>query len=119
MKVCVTSQGNDLNAAVDPRFGRCQYFMIVDTETLDFKAIENPNLDSRGGAGIQSGQFVAGNQAKAVLTGNVGPKAFATLNAAGISVYTGAAGTVQEALDNFKAGSLDSAQGANVEPHWM
>jgi len=115
MKICVTSQGADLDAAVDPRFGRCQYFIIVDTDSLEFEAIQNPNIDSMGGAGVQSGQFMANKDVKAVLTGNVGPNAFQTLRAAGIKVFIGASGTVKEAVDKYKKGELKSADDPSVD----
>ena len=111
MNICVTSQGDNLDAPVDPRFGRCQYFIIVDTETLQYKAISNPNIDARGGAGIQSGQVMAERQVKAVVTGNVGPNAFETLNAAGISVITGASGSVRQAIEKYTKGELKPTQG--------
>jgi len=111
MKICITSEGDNLDASVDPRFGRCQFFMIVDPETLQYEAINNPNIDSRGGAGIQSGQIMAEKQVKAVLTGNVGPNAFQTLNTAGIPVITGASGTVRQAIDKYKKGELQPTQG--------
>jgi predicted Fe-Mo cluster-binding NifX family protein len=111
MKICITSEGDNLDAPVDPRFGRCQFFMIVDPETLQYEAINNPNIDSRGGAGIQSGQIMAEKQVKAVLTGNVGPNAFQTLNTAGIPVITGASGTVRQAIDKYKKGELKPTQG--------
>lgn len=111
MKICVTSQGNSLDAPVDPRFGRCQFFVIVDPETLQYEAVSNPNIDSRGGAGIQSGQIMAEKQVKAVLTGNVGPNAFQTLKAAGIPVMTGASGTVREVIEKYKKGEFQATQG--------
>ena len=114
MKICVTSQGNDLNSTVDPRFGRCQYFIIVDTGTLEFEAIENASISAMGGAGVQSGQFIANKEVKAVLTGNVGPNAFMTLQAAGIDVITGVSGTVKEAIEKYKKGEFKSTQGPNV-----
>jgi len=111
VKICVTAQGDNLDALVDPRFGRCQYFVIVDTESLQYEAIKNPNIDAMGGAGIQSGQIMADRQVKAVITGNVGPNAFQTLNAAGISVMTGASGNVRQAIEHYKAGELNPTQG--------
>ena len=111
MKICVTAQGDNLDAPVDPRFGRCQYFVIVDPETLQYEAIKNPNIDSSGGAGIQSGQIMADRQVKAVVTGNVGPNAFQTLNAAGISVITGASGSVRQTIEKYKKGELQHTQG--------
>lgn len=120
MKIAITAQGEQMQSPVDPRFGRAKWFIVIDTETGNFEAVDNKkNFNAAQGAGIQAGRNAAELGVKAVVTGNVGPKAFATLNAAGISVYTGAEGTVQEAMDKFKAGSLESAQGANVEGHWM
>ena len=114
MKICITSQGNDLDSQVDPRFGRCPYFIFVDTESLEFEAIENPSVGAMGGAGVQSGQFVAEKQIKAVITGNVGPNAFQTLQAAGIDVITGVSGSVKEAIEKYNKGELKSTQGPSV-----
>ena len=106
MKVCVTSQGETLDSQVDPRFGRCQYFVIVDSESLEFEAVQNPNIDAMGGAGIQSAQLVAGKGVKVVLTGNVGPNAFQTLQAAGIDVIAGMSGTVRGVVQKYGEGGL-------------
>ena len=114
MKICVTSQGDNLSSQVDPRFGRCKYFIIVDTETSDFEAIQNPNIDATGGAGIQSGQLVAGKQSKIVITGNVGPNAFQTLQAAGIEVITDVTGSVKEIVEKYNKGELKASQGQSV-----
>jgi predicted Fe-Mo cluster-binding NifX family protein len=114
MKICVTSEGGDLDSKVDPRFGRCQYFIIVDTDTLEFEPVGNPNIESMGGAGIQSAQLVASKQAKAVVTGNVGPNAFQTLQASGIEVFTGASGTVKEAIEKYKKGEFKANSSPSV-----
>ncbi|MGD9379307.1 MAG: NifB/NifX family molybdenum-iron cluster-binding protein [candidate division WOR-3 bacterium] len=114
MKICVTAQGDNLDSGLDPRFGRCQYFLFVDKDTLEFEAVKNPNIDTTGGAGVQSGQFVAGKEAKVVLTGNVGPNAFETLKAAGIDIVTGLSGSVREAIDEYKKGGVEPTQGPSV-----
>ncbi|MCK9554846.1 NifB/NifX family molybdenum-iron cluster-binding protein [bacterium] len=114
-KICVTSSGSDLDSTVDPRFGRCGYFIIVDTGNLEFEAIQNPNIDSMGGAGIQSGQLIAGTGVKTVITGNVGPNAFQTLQAAGVEIVTGASGTVREAVEKYKKGGFSSTQAPSVK----
>ncbi|MDH4212095.1 MAG: NifB/NifX family molybdenum-iron cluster-binding protein [candidate division WOR-3 bacterium] len=114
MKICVTSQGDNLDSQLDPRFGRCKYFLFVDEDTLDFEAIENPNSDATGGAGIQSGQLVAKREARVVLTGNVGPNAFETLRAAGIEVITGVSGTVKEAIEKYASGELSPTDKPSV-----
>ena len=84
MKVAVTSQGMDLASQVDPRFGRAKYFVLVDTDTGTFTAHDNrQNLNAAQGAGIQAGRNVVELGAEAVITGNVGPKAFTTLQGGG------------------------------------
>ncbi len=114
MKICITSQGGSLDSQIDPRFGRCKYFIIVDTDTMEFEAIENESLSIAGGAGIQSGQVMAEKDVKAVLTGNVGPNAFQTLQAAGVEMITGIYGTVQETIEKYKKGELKPTQNPSV-----
>ena len=119
MKVAMTSQGKDLESPIDPRFGRAKGFVVVDTDTGAFDFHDNAqNLNAAQGAGIQAARNVAELEVEALVTGNVGPKAFITLNAAGIKVYTGASGTLLEALEQFKAGKLELAEESNVEGHW-
>jgi predicted Fe-Mo cluster-binding NifX family protein len=115
MKICVTSEGNTLDAKIDARFGRCQYFIVVDNETLEFEAIRNPNLDAMGGAGVQSGQLVASKQVKVVITGNVGPNAFQTLQGAGIDVITGVSGTIKDIIEKFNKGEIKPSQSPSVK----
>lgn len=114
MKICLTAKGDNRDAELDPTFGRCEYFIFVDVDTLEFEAVKNPNTESMAGAGIQSAQLVANKKVKAVITGNVGPNAFQTLNTAGIEVITGLSGTVKEAIEKYKRGELKPAQTPNV-----
>ena len=114
MKICVTSEGKTLDDRVDPRFGRCRFFIIVDTDTLDFEAVENGSAQFSGGAGIQSGQLMASKGVKAVLTGNVGPNAFQTLTAGGIKIYIGLSGNVREAVEKYKSGALKPVENPSV-----
>ena len=120
MRVAITAQGAALEAAVDSRFGRAKYFVVCDTDTGAVTYHNNEqNLNAMQGAGIQAAQQVVSLGVEAVLTGNVGPKAFMTLEAGNVKPYIGASGTVAEALDAFKAGKYACAQSANVEGHWM
>jgi len=114
MKVCITAEGKTLASKVDPRFGRCQNFIFFDTDTEKFEAQENANAQFQGGAGIQSAQLVSSKDAKVVLTGNVGPNAFETLNKAGIQIYTGVSGTVKEAVESYKSGKLKITESPSV-----
>ena len=98
MKIVITTQGDSPDSEVDPRFGRAQNFLVYDTETDAYTPVSNTqNLQAQQGAGIQAGRTVADSGAQAVLTGNCGPRGFATLAAANIQICTGATGTVQEA----------------------
>jgi predicted Fe-Mo cluster-binding NifX family protein len=117
MKVAVTSKGTTLNDQVDPRFGRCANFVVVETDDMSVESIVNDNASASGGAGIQSAQCIADKGAAIVLTGNCGPNAFRTLEAAGIKVATGATGTVQAAIDQYKAGAFATVEGPTVESH--
>lgn len=117
MKIAVTSVGKDMDSQVDPRFGRAACFIVVDTETLEFEAVENANIAAAGGAGINSAKAVIDTGAQAVLTGNCGPNAERTLSAGKIKLYTHVTGTVAEAVEQFKAGSLTEATGPSVDSH--
>ncbi|MEA1939874.1 MAG: NifB/NifX family molybdenum-iron cluster-binding protein [Candidatus Caldatribacteriota bacterium] len=117
MKIAITSMGAKLEDKVDPRFGRCHYFILFDTETNKFEAVENTGAQGMGGIGIQSGQIMANKEIEIVLTGSCGPNAFQTLQAAGIKVITGANGTVQEAIDKFKSGNYKATFQANASAH--
>ena len=119
MKILVTAKGKQTNDEVDPRFGRAKFFILVDTDTNETTAHDNSqNLNAAQGAGIQAAETVARLGAEAVVTGNVGPKAFRVLNTAGIKVYLCPQTTVDEAVRKFKAGELKEVSSANVEGHW-
>jgi len=118
MKLAVSASGSGLNAPVDARFGRCQYFIIVDPETMKFEALENPSMTASHGAGIQTAQMMANKGVTVVLTGNCGPNAFQTLSAAGIQVIVGVSGTVKEAVEKYKKGELQATTQASVPPHF-
>ena len=118
MKIAVTASGGELSSAVDPRFGRCQYFIFYDTDAkVVVEVLDNAAAQAAGGAGIQAGQLVVNKGAKAVLTGNVGPNAADVLSGGGVAVYTGLAGTVQEAIDKFVGGGLSASSGPTVGMH--
>ena len=118
MKICVTASSGSLDAQVDPRFGRCQYFLIVDSDKMDFEAMPNMGANTMGGAGIQAAQAVSNKGVGVVITGNVGPNAFKALSAAGINVLTGASGTVRDVIEMYKSGQLKETSGATVGEHF-
>ena len=118
MKVAVTASDQNLNAQIDPRFGRCAYFLIVETDDMSFEALNNESMGLGGGAGISAAQAVASKGAKAVITGNCGPNAVQTLAAAGIQLYVGQSGSVKEAVERFRNNQLHSTTEPNVGDHF-
>ena len=119
MKIAITSKGTDLDAPVDPRFGRASYIIVADTDSLDFDVIDNEtNKNAFKGAGIQAASSICDRGARVLLTGFCGPNAFKTLEAAGVKVANDAQGTVREAIDQFKAGKFTYADAANTDGHW-
>ncbi|MBN2372255.1 NifB/NifX family molybdenum-iron cluster-binding protein [bacterium] len=119
MKIIITSQSEDLKGKVDPRFGRAKHFILYDTMTDDWEAIDNSqNLNAIQGAGIQAAENVARTGAEYLLTGHCGPKAFRSLTANGIKVVTGMEGTVEDAVDKFKKGELKPNEECDVDSHW-
>jgi predicted Fe-Mo cluster-binding NifX family protein len=118
MKIAITANGPALDARIDPRFGRCQYFIIVDPETMQFEALENSGAMAGSGAGISTAQMIAGKGVEVVLTGNCGPNAYEVLSAAGIKVVTGVAGKVQDVVEGYKVGKLQASSQPNVAGHF-
>jgi predicted Fe-Mo cluster-binding NifX family protein len=98
-----------MDAPIDPRFGRCTYFVIVDTDTMKSEVFPNASQTASSGAGIQAAQTIVNKGAKLVLTGSVGPNAHQVLSASGIEVITGVDGTVQEAIRKYKNSQLRDA----------
>jgi predicted Fe-Mo cluster-binding NifX family protein len=111
MKIALTSTGKELTSDIDPRFGRCAYFIVVDTDSRNVEIFPNENKDLTSGAGIQAATFIASTGVQAVITGNCGPNAIDVLSAAGIDLYTGEGGrTVKASMERFIAGSLPSSK---------
>jgi len=118
MKICVSAMANSLDAQVDPRFGRCQYFIIVDSETMQFEAISNMASDAISGAGIQAAQNIVNRKVDVLITGNVGPNAFQVLSSAGIKVVPNVFGTVREVVEGYKRGEYEATKGPTVSGHF-
>lgn len=110
MKILLTTASTGLDAPIDPRFGRCAYLTVVDADTLECQSHANPGVNASGGAGTQTAQFTAAQQATAVISGNYGPNAFQVLHAAGIAMYLCAEDcTARQALAAYQAGRLPMA----------
>ncbi len=119
MKIAVTSTGKEKGSGIDQRFGRAEYFIVFDTDTDEYRSIDNaPNVNAMQGAGVQAGEVIAGEGVNVLITGHCGPKAFRTLRAAGIKVVTGVSGTVEDAVKRYIDGAFTEASGPDVEGHW-
>ena len=120
MKIAISISGNSINAPFDPRFGRTSTFCIVDSESGACKTFENPAFSASGGAGVQASQFIASKGAEAVISGAFGPKAFDTLDAAGITMYTASGNegfTATDILEMFKKDQLPKTEKASHGGH--
>jgi len=118
MKIAISATGPTLDAEVDPRFGRCQYFIIADPETMEFEAVDNSSAMAAGGAGISAGQVIAGKGIEAILTGNCGPNAYQVLSSAGIQVITGVSGIVKDVIEGYRSGKFQANAQPNVPDHF-
>jgi len=118
MKIAISATGPDLDAEVDPRFGRCRYFIIVDPETMEFEVVDNAGATGSGGAGISSAQMIASKGVKTVLTGNCGPNAYQVLSPAGVGVITGVSGKIRDVIAEYKLGTYMEAQQPSVPDHF-
>lgn len=119
MKVAVTAKGTTLKDAVDPRFGRAAHILIVDTDSMQVEALDNStNINAFKGAGIQAATMICDKGAEVLLTGYCGPKAFQTAQAGGVKVVNDVNGTVEEAIDQLKEGTLQYSMAPNADGHW-
>ncbi len=119
MKIAISSQGDDLSAKLDPRFGRASGFIIYDLDTDKYEYISNAeNARAPQGAGGQAAQTVARSGADVIISGHIGPKAYAALSGGGMTIYLAQEGTIQEVIQAFKNGKLQSTQGADKPGHW-
>jgi len=118
MKIAISAGGNLLSSEMDERFGRCVYFIVLDTDSADnFVAIKNGAIDAGGGAGIKAAQTVIDAGVQAVVSGNFGPKAYDALSAADVKLYAVSAPTVKEALTLFTEGKARPLLSATAAAH--
>ena len=118
MKIAVTSTGKDIRSNLDRRFGRCANFLVIDTEDNDPEVLDNSALATGGGAGIAAAQMLIDKKIDVLITGNVGPNAFATLHAAGVEIYSGRNGRILDLIDLFIRGELVRSDSSNVNGHF-
>lgn len=118
MKIAITAQDNKLTAEVDPRFGRCGYFIIIHEDQERVNIIPNTNMNLDNGAGVKSAELIANSDAEVLLTGNVGPSAMTVLKAGGIKVFCGVKGSVAEVAQRFWNGEYKNNEQPTVDSHF-
>ncbi len=118
MKVAISSNGDTLQSNVDQRFARCPYYIIYDTDSGSFEAVNNESSMAGGGAGIQAAQRISDMGIGAVISGNIGPNAFRVLSAASIKIYSGATGIIKDIIEKFKKGEYKQTSSPDVDSHF-
>ena len=114
MKIAVASTGKTISSRVDDRFGRCPYFLVVDTTSRATETIENPGQGEKNAAGIRACQMLIAEDIDAVVVKNIGHNAHVTLTGAGMDVYTVGSGTVSAAVEQVKRGKLSPLERPTV-----
>jgi predicted Fe-Mo cluster-binding NifX family protein len=108
MIIAVSATGESKESQLDKRFGRCEYFLLYNTETKEYKAINNNGLSAGGGAGIAAASQVIDENVSVIITGNLGPNAFELLEKAGIKSYSCEILPVFRAVDLYQKNQLVS-----------
>ena len=103
MKIAVSATGGSMESLVSEKFGRCAYFLIVDSETKKFEAISNLGEKMQGGAGPKAAETIISKGAEVVLTGAVGGNAEAVLKSGNVTMVTGVDGNikVKDAVEQY------------------
>ncbi len=119
MRICVCATGPDLDSQISPIFGRCGYFLIVDSENKKFKAVLNSAVQAARGAGVAASQIVVSEGTEAVICGNFGPSSFSVLQMSGIKIYSGVTNlTVREVIDKYNEGELKEMEMPTAPGHF-
>ncbi|MBZ9572675.1 NifB/NifX family molybdenum-iron cluster-binding protein [Patescibacteria group bacterium] len=119
MKICITSLGPNLDSPIDPRFGRAQYFLLLDEKGNLEEVLPNPGVHAMRGAGIAAAQEIASWGVNVLITGNIGPNAFGVLVSSGIKVFLAPTGiSAREVFEMWKENKLSQVQGPSVPGHF-
>ncbi|MCF7862283.1 hypothetical protein K9M79_08665 [Candidatus Woesearchaeota archaeon] len=119
MRIAISAESKDMDSLIDQRFGRCNYFLIIEDKRM-IDAVENEGASQGHGAGTRAAQQLGELDVKKVITGDVGPKAADVLNHLNIDVYH-ASGSARKALEEFENGNLkiisnEAADDINSQP---
>jgi predicted Fe-Mo cluster-binding NifX family protein len=109
MKIAISSSGTNLDESVDPGFGCCRCFIVIDPATEAYEVLENQAAVSSGSAGVQAAHMLVAAGVDMVITGKLKPNVTDVLEDAGLNVYLGAAGTIRDVLKQYHNGQLVKA----------
>ncbi|MFO8010930.1 MAG: NifB/NifX family molybdenum-iron cluster-binding protein [Dehalococcoidia bacterium] len=110
MKIAVSADGTELDSGVSKVFGRAEYLLIVDTETMESMAVANPGASGGRAAGMRAVVVAVSHEVEAILTGYCSPMAARYLASSGIEVNDNLSGTVREAIDYYRQHSMEPGQ---------
>ncbi|MDK2966102.1 MULTISPECIES: NifB/NifX family molybdenum-iron cluster-binding protein [Lacrimispora] len=119
MKIAISATGQNKESLLDRRFGRCDYFLIYDTESGEFKTIGNAGVSSGGGAGIAAASQVIEENVSVIITGKLGPNSFELIEKAGIKAYSCDAFPVFRAIEMFQNNGLTEINAEGSAHHGM
>ena len=107
MKVGISATDDNLKANVDRQFGRCSWFLFINTESLEYEAVENKSADAASGAGTACAQLMLDKEVDAVISGQVGPNAYQVLKQGGVKIFIAHQNiSIREAIDKYKNDEL-------------
>ncbi len=102
MRIIVVSEGESLDSYVAEDFGHAPYFLLVDSETLDYHVIVNEFMDSESGAGMAVARAIVSlGGIDAVLCGGIGMHGIDILQKGGIDVSYDEEGTVESSVQDY------------------
>jgi len=115
IKICISATGDNLNAFLDPRFGRAMFFLIINSEGELIKAIKNTGKQAMRGAGVTAAQIVTDEKVNVIITGNIGPRASMVLSASKIKIFVGIPETpILDIIKKYQEDKLQESVEAKV-----
>lgn len=110
MKIAASTFKGGLDDIVAEHFGRAESFTIVDVDGGEIQTVEvlkNSAANQTSGAGVAASQLIVNKDVDVLLTGSVGPKALAVLQAAGVKIYRASGLKVSDAVKKYLDGELE------------
>jgi len=114
LKICLTAITNNLESQLDSRFGRSNYFIIMDPEKIQYEAIKNNIAKVSERAGVLAAQIMVDKGIRFVITGNIGTRAMQALKTAGIEICIERNNTVKDAIAKFRRGEIKKTDTPSV-----